>query len=72
MTPEEVSQIAGRKVEKVDVPDARLTHMIRDGSTDLWLIFDGGRLKSVQVAWSYQPTRVASSQRLELCSSPPK
>ena len=70
MTPEEVGQIAGHKVEKVDLPDFRRTHVVRDGGTDLWLVFDQtGGLKSVQVAWAYQPTRMARSQRLELCPS---
>lgn len=69
MTVDQVSRITGRAIEKADVVDHRRTHFIREGDTDLWLVFTDRGLQSVQVAWAYQPTRTASSQRLELCSN---
>jgi len=68
-TVEQVAQIAQREVRKVDVPDERRTHLVRDGSTDLWLVFTDGGLRSVQVAWTYQMTNVAMSPRWELCGA---
>lgn len=69
MTIDQVSRITGRTIAKVDVADNRRTHIVREGDTDLWLVFTDRGLESVQVAWAYQPTRTASSQRLELCSN---
>ena len=66
-TVEQVAAITGKSVRAVDVPDSRRTHLARDDNTDLWLVFDGKGLRSVQVAWKYQLKRVAMSPRLELC-----
>lgn len=68
-TVEQVAKIAQREVRKVDIPDARRTHLVRDGSTDLWLVFADRGLRSAQVAWTYDMTRIAMSPRLDLCST---
>lgn len=67
-TVEQVAAITGKSVRAVDVPDSRRTHLVRDDNTDLWLIFDGKGLSSVQVAWIFQLKRVAMTPRLELCA----
>jgi hypothetical protein len=68
-TVEQVAQVVQRDVRRVDVADERRTHLVRDGGTDLWLVFGSGGLRTVQVAWTYQMTNVAMGPRWDLCAS---
>ena len=67
MTIDQVHAIAGRKIVALDVPRDWTTHMIRDGSTDLWLGFSDGKLRWAQVLWAQKIERMAMYQRVDLC-----
>ena len=69
MSVEDVRRIAGRDVEKMDAPRDWTTHLIRDGSTDLWLGFADGKLKWSQVLWAQKMMKMAMYQQRNLCSS---
>ena len=70
MSPQEVEQVSGRKVEALNRSWA--THYIRDDwSTHAWLIFKDDQLQSIQVAWVYQLKQMASAQKRQLCNSAP-
>jgi hypothetical protein len=45
----EVEALVGKRLHKLEARDPRLTHLYRNGMTDLWLVFDDDRLRSSQV-----------------------
>jgi hypothetical protein len=68
MSVEDVRNIAGRDIQHMDVPRDWTTDLIRDGSTDLWLGFQDGKLTSVQVLWAQKMMKMAMYQRRDLCA----
>jgi hypothetical protein len=67
MTVAEVEALAGKKILKESVPRADMTHYIRDDGTDVWFVFEGDKLKSVQILWAHKMMKYASYQRKNLC-----
>ncbi len=67
MTVAEVRITIGKDITALDVPRDWTTHMVRDGSTDLWLGFPEGRLRWVQVLWAQKMQVMAMYQRRDLC-----
>ncbi len=70
MSPQQVTDLANHQIAKMDVPTAWGTHLIRDGATDVWLVFRDDKLESMQVAWMYTYGKMLFGQRVRLCSSP--
>ena len=54
MSVEEVQRLAGDRIVNGDHPRSWSTHFIRDGSTDIWLVFKDDRVRSTQLAWMYR------------------
>lgn len=69
MPPQQVANLADRQTEKMEVPTAWGTHLIRDGATDVWLNFQEDRLQSIQIGWTYAYGKVLFSQPIKLCAS---
>lgn len=71
MTPQEVERLAGRPVEPLG--ESWATHFIGDEveATRVWLVFKDDKLWSIQLAWMYRLKKMASAQRVNLCSAPP-
>jgi hypothetical protein len=67
MLPEQVEQLSGRRVEVRDVPKDWSTHVISDDRTELWLKFDEGKLRYVQVLWAQKMMKMAMYSRRSLC-----
>ena len=67
MSPQEIERLADRQLVKAEIPTARRTHVIRDGATDVLLIFKEDQLQSIQSAWTYAYGKVLYSQRVKLC-----
>lgn len=67
MSVEDAGRIAGRDIEKSEVPRGWSTHVIRGGRTELWLGFPEGKLRWVQVLWAQRMTRMAMYDRIDLC-----
>lgn len=61
----EVQALANRPIEPLNREWG--THFIRDGSTDVWLTFDRGRLSSYQIAWVRPLTIVEKKDRVDVC-----
>lgn len=72
MTIKEVSAVAERPVKELNRSWA--THYIGEEveATEVWLTFKDDKLQSIQLAWMYRLKRMASAQRVELCSPSPK
>ena len=68
MTEKEVADRAGLPVNALDPPRPFATHLIRDGATDVWLVFDDGRLRSIQLAWMYALKKMKTDPRIDLCA----
>lgn len=49
MSQEQVEAVIQAPIKKMDVPSTRRTHLYRDGSVDLMLVFDGDRLVRSQI-----------------------
>ena len=49
MSTAEVEALVGTRLQRLEARDPRLTHFYRSGMTDLWLVFDGDKLRSSQV-----------------------
>lgn len=49
MSVSEVESVVGGGLQPLQTRDPRLTHLYRDGMTDLWFIFDDGKLRSSQI-----------------------
>lgn len=45
----------------------RMTHLIRDGATDVWLVFGDDGLESAEIAWATNLQTYDSSGRERLC-----
>lgn len=71
MTKQEVERLAGRPVESLG--ESWATHFIGEEvePTRVWLIFKEDKLQSIQLAWMYRLKKMASAQRVNLCSAPP-
>jgi len=67
LTVSEVERIVGGSVQAVEAPDPRLTHLFRDGPTDLWFRFDNGGLRSSQVIHVVGLTGTREDPRVEHC-----
>lgn len=69
MSIEEVKALTTKPLIQVDVPDDRMTHYISDslGTTELRLVFDDGKLKSVQVVWAQRMMKLATYEKTALC-----
>ena len=63
----QVQSLTSRDVHAEDAPRRDMTHYIRDGSTDVWLVFDNDKLKSAQVLWAQEMMKYASYQQIQLC-----
>jgi hypothetical protein len=62
-----VEQIVGGRVQAQEVRDPRLTHLYRDGRTDLWLTFDNSGLRSSQLIQVVGLKGTEAATRLEHC-----
>ena len=49
MSTAEVEALVGTRLQRLEARDPRLTHLYRSGMADLWLVFDGDKLRSSQV-----------------------
>lgn len=72
MSPQQVEQLANHQIVKMDAPTAWGTHLIRDGTTDVWLVYADDKLQSVQVAWTYTYGKVLFGQPVKLCQASPR
>ena len=43
------------------------THVIGDGATEVWLVFENDELRSIQVAWMYALKRMKAEPKIDLC-----
>ena len=57
----QVQSLTSRDVYAEDAPRQNMTHSIRDGSTDVWLVFENNKLKSAQVLWAHKMMKYAIS-----------
>jgi hypothetical protein len=71
LTADDVRSISGRDVQHLDVPRDWTTHLIRDGSTDLWLGFVDGKLRWSQILWAQKMMKMAMYSRRDLCGGNP-
>jgi len=69
MSSQQVTRLADRQLEKMEVATAMGTHLIREGSTDVWLNFKDDQLQSIQVGWTYAYGKVLFGQPVKLCST---
>ena len=67
MTVSEVQQLAQKPIERAN--RSWMTHLVRDGATDVWLTFENDRLRAYQVAWVKPLTMVEETPRVELCAA---
>ena len=69
MSLQEVEQLSGRTIAKLNRPWA--THFTRDdiGGTEAWLVFDDDKLQSVQLAWVKAPQLMTleTAEKVNLC-----
>jgi hypothetical protein len=63
----EVERILGGELQPIEGRDARLTHLYRDGFTDMWLRFEAGRLRSSQIIRVVGLTGTVDEARVEHC-----
>jgi len=68
MSVSEVEAIVGGKLQPIEGRAPRLTHLYRDGMTDLWLIFDDGKLRSSQINEVQGMTGVRPHSVISHCS----
>jgi len=68
LTVPEVERIVGGRLEPIEGRDTRLTHLFRDGRTDLWLTFNNGSLRSSQVIQVVGLMGTEPGPRLEHCN----
>lgn len=71
MTIAEVQALTNKYLQEMEVPRDWMTHLIRDDETDLWLGFENGKLRFIQVAWMQKMMKVATYQRVDLCHGLP-
>lgn len=64
----EAEHVLGTKLQALEARDPRLTHLYRDGMTDLWLIFEDGKLRSSQIIEVQGLTGVRMHSQVALCS----
>jgi hypothetical protein len=63
----QVQSLTSKDVNAEDAPRKDMTHYVRDGSTDVWLVFENDKLKSAQVLWAQEMMKYASYQQIQLC-----
>ena len=63
----EVERIVGGPLQAQEGREPRLTHLFRDGRTDLWLTFDNGGLRSSQLIQVVGLKGTEAGTRLEHC-----
>lgn len=71
MSLNDVGVLVDRPVQKMEVPRGWMTHLVRDGNTELWLGFEENKLKWLQVAWAAKMMRMATYQRVDMCGLEP-
>jgi hypothetical protein len=67
MSVDEIRTLTSRDVREEDVPRENMTHYLRDGSTDVWLVLGDDKLKSAQVLWAHKMMKYASYQQIQFC-----
>lgn len=67
LTVSEVEHIVGGPLQPLEVPDPQVTHLFRDGFTDMWLRFEGGSLRSSQVIIVVGFTGTREEPRVDHC-----
>ena len=65
---EQVRSLTPKEIQEEDAPRRGMTHFIRDGRTDVWLVFKDNQLKSAQVLWAQEMMKYASYQQIQLCN----
>jgi len=65
MSISEVQALAKKSVEPLNRDWG--THLVRDGSTDVWFTFEKDRLTSYQIAWVKPLTIVETKERVDVC-----
>jgi hypothetical protein len=63
----EVERAVGGPLHAQEARDPRVTHLFRDGFTDLWLVFDNGGLRSSQISHVVGFTGTRESPRIDHC-----
>lgn len=69
MSPKEVEGVAHREVVPVVPARSWGTHLIRDGTTDVWLTFQNDKLRSIQLAWMQKLKRMHAEPKIDLCAN---
>ena len=67
MSVSKVQSLTTKNVYAENAPRKDMTHYVRDGSTDVWLVFENDELKSAQVLWAQEMMKYASYQQIQLC-----
>ena len=71
MSVDQARSAIGKDVAAMDVPREWTTHIVREGDTDLWLGFQDGKLRWIQILWATGTKEMAMHQRQDLCGSVP-
>lgn len=68
MSLDQVQKLAGKKLETIEL-GKRGTHCVSDtaGTSEVWFVFIGNKLKSVQLVWAHRMMEYAYFEQSTLC-----